>query len=127
MHAPASCRRAARTAAAGVFSATWPAILLTFGGWIGPAPPRAQAQPPAPALFAAQLASGEFAPAIAAAKRLDSPAERDDRLTQVAAAMARAGDRDTALTTLAELSDDRRRASAVETVRQIAPAGAAGG
>ncbi|MEX0677291.1 MAG: DUF1598 domain-containing protein [Pirellulales bacterium] len=86
------------------------------------------AEPPSPELFQEQLAAGEFAPALAAAKGLPLAAERDDWLAQLAAAQAQAGDRDAAFTTLASLADDRRRSAAIDSTRQIIPpSGAAGG
>jgi Protein of unknown function (DUF1598) len=86
------------------------------------------AEPLSPQRVEEQLAAGEFAPALAAARQIPSASERDDRLAQVAAAQARAGDRDAAFTTLGSLSDDRRRSAAIDRTRQITPdAGARGG
>ena len=85
-------------------------------------------EPPSPQLFEELLAAGEFAPALAAAKQIELAPQRDDWLAEVAAAQARAGDRDAAFTTLGSLSDDRRRSAAIDRTRQIMPdAGARGG
>ena len=99
------------------------AAVLAAGAW-----PVIAAEPPSPRLFQQQLAAGEFAPALAAAKAVELAPQRDAWLAQVAAAQAQAGDRDAAFGTLAALSDDRRRSAAIDSTRQIvAAAGAAGG
>jgi Protein of unknown function (DUF1598) len=81
------------------------------------------AEPPSAELFQAQLAAGEFAPALKAAGAIADAPQRDVRLEQVAAAQAQAGDRDAAFSTLAGLSDDRTRLAAVDRTRQLVPSG----
>ena len=78
------------------------------------------------ALIRAQLAAGEFAPALAAARAADDPVRRDGWLARIAMAQARAGARDAALRSAAEIYDDRTRAG---SLAQLAaqPWGARGG
>jgi len=66
-------------------------------------------------VFAAQLAAGEFAPAFAAARAIDDPALRDERLEQLAAAQARAGGREEAALTLSVVKSDERRSAAIRS------------
>jgi hypothetical protein len=58
----------------------------------------------------AQLAAGEFAPAIAAAQLAADPKQRDAKLAQVAAAQIQAGAPAAAVQTVARVGDDRLRA-----------------
>ncbi len=58
----------------------------------------------------AQLAAGEFAPALAAAQQAADPKQRDAMLAQVAAAQAQAGAPAAAVKTVARVGDDRLRA-----------------
>ena len=58
----------------------------------------------------AQLAAGEFAPAIAAAQQAANPKQQDAMLAQVAAAQAQAGAPAAAVQTVARVGDDRLRA-----------------
>ena len=58
----------------------------------------------------AQLAAGEFAPALATARQADDPAQRDAWLAQIALAQAQSGSPQTSLQTAAEIGDDQRRA-----------------
>jgi hypothetical protein len=60
--------------------------------------------------FQAQLAAGEFAPAIAAAQQAANAQQRDAALAQVAAAQAQAGAPVAAVKTVAQIGDDRARA-----------------
>ncbi len=79
------------------------------------------AEPLWPALFHEQLETGEFAPALASAKQVEDPSQRDAWLAQLAAAQARSGGRDAAFSTLAYITDDRTRNTAVQSTRKIAP------
>jgi hypothetical protein len=72
-------------------------------------------------LFAEQLAAGEFAPALDAANQIDGQPERDAMLAKLAAAQAKVGARAAAFHTLAYMSDDRARYSAVQSTQQVAP------
>ena len=78
------------------------------------------------ALIQAQIAAGEFAPALAMARRAAAREKRDAWLAQIAAAQARAGARDASLRTAAEISDDRVRADALSRVA-AEPLGGRGG
>jgi hypothetical protein len=108
----------------GVFRRTSWALAAIVTAWCGPL---AAAEPASAELFEAQLAAGEFAPALAAAGAIGDARTRDQWLERLAAAQARAGDRDSAFFTLAALSDDRTRSSAVDRTRQIVPSGGGGG
>src|SRR6516162_5277157 len=55
----------------------------------------------------AQLAAGEFAPAIAAAQQAANPQQRDAALAKIAAAQAQAGAPVAAVKTVAQIKDDR--------------------
>jgi hypothetical protein len=86
------------------------------------------AEPRSAQLFQEQLAAGEFAPALEAAKNIDDARARDLWLSQLAAAQARSGQRAGALDTLANVGDDRTRNTAVQSMRETAPVeGARGG
>ena len=71
--------------------------------------PMARSQQPG-ADFQAQLAAGEFAPALQAAQQAANPQQRDAALAQVAAAQAQAGAPAAAVATVAQIGDDRARA-----------------
>jgi hypothetical protein len=90
-------------------AAAWPQI--TFG-----------AEPAAEQAFAEQLASGEFAPALAAAKGLSDAGQRDDWLVRLSEAQARGGGSG-AFTTLAQVADDRTRSTAAQSAREILQSG----
>ncbi len=68
------------------------------------------------ALLQAQLAAGEFAPAMAAANAADDPARRDRWLGEIAAAQAAGGDRGAALRTAESIADDRSRSESLSQV-----------
>lgn len=87
---------------------------------------RAAELDPIDARIRAQIAAGEFAPALAEARRAATPERRDFWLAQIAAAQAQAGIRDASLQTASQISDDRTRS---QTLSDIAakPAGAHGG
>ena len=59
----------------------------------------------------AQLAAGEFAPAVAAAQKAADPKQRDAMLAEVAAAQIQAGAPAAAVKTVARVGDDRLRAT----------------
>ena len=62
------------------------------------------------ALIQAQLAAGEFAPALDLARNAQDPHQRDAWLAQIAAAQAEAGALDAAVQAAGEIGDDRARA-----------------
>lgn len=64
----------------------------------------------------AHLAAGEFAPALAAADRLD-PADRDAALAQIAAAQAAAGASQGSLATAGSIGSDQQRDRAIDQLR----------
>jgi len=81
---------------------------------------------PQDALIQAELAAGEFAPALAAAQAAATPQQRDRWLAQVAEAQAQASARDASLRTLGGIYDDRTR---TRTLADLAaqPLGGRGG
>lgn len=81
---------------------------------------------PAGDLLAEQLAAGEFAPAIAAAKAAPRD-EHDAQLRQIATAQLEAGDRDAALATAGEMHDDRARYDVIKQVKDAPPGSRGGG
>ena len=74
--------------------------------------------------LAAQLAAGEFAPAIAQARAASDPAVQDASLARIALAQARSGDPDASLATVSEITGDRARA---QTLRDLGVPGAGRG
>lgn len=78
----------------------------------------AWAEPPADQVFQEQLASGEFAPALEAARGLPDVQKRDAWLVQLSEAQARAGG-SAAFSTLAQVADDRTRSMAAQSAREI--------
>ncbi|MHC4406190.1 MAG: DUF1598 domain-containing protein [Planctomycetota bacterium] len=78
------------------------------------------------ALIRAHLESGEFAPAVMAAREIKLPDRRDHWLGQIAVAQAQAGARDASLRTASEIYGDRARSG---TLAQIShqPLGGRGG
>jgi len=70
---------------------------------------------PAKARLAAQLATGEFAPALREADEQGDPAQRDFWLGQIAVAQRGAGDRSAFASTLGRISDDRTRTATLVT------------
>lgn len=87
----------------------------------------AQAAEPDQELFAAQLASGEFAPALQMARSITDAATRDIWLAQLSEAQAAAGGREEALHSLLAVGDDRARAAAIGRAREIPRSGAGDG
>ena len=74
--------------------------------------------------FAAQVAAGEFAPALKTARSLEDAAQRDTWLAELATAQARVGGRDEAVYTLSAVADDRVRSATIERTREmLRPAG----
>ncbi len=70
----------------------------------------------------AQLAAGEFAPALDAAQKAANPQQRDALLAQVAAAQIQAGAPAAAVKTVARVGDDRLRAHILAAVGGAAAA-----
>src|SRR5262245_1221643 len=68
------------------------------------------------AKIAAQLAAGEFGPALQSARAIQEPALRDKWLKDVAAAQAAAGAPNAALATAADIASDLTRKSALGSV-----------
>ncbi len=97
--------------------------MLLFQGLSGPA---AAQQANLDQRFAAHLAAGEFAPAMALAFAAADPQQHDALLERLAAAQAQAGARGAALRTAAEIYDDQVRAAALRRIRSE-PVGAHGG
>jgi hypothetical protein len=81
---------------------------------------------PNDALIRAQIAAGEFAPAVALARQADDPQQRDAWLAEIAVAQAQLGDRDASFRSAAEISDDRTRAETLSTAAAV-PLGGQGG
>ncbi|HEY2892700.1 MAG TPA: DUF1598 domain-containing protein [Pirellulales bacterium] len=78
--------------------------------------------------FDEQLATGEFAPALESARQVADVHERDARLAAIAIAQSKSGARNSAISTLANVSDDRTRYSAIQQTRESQPpSGRAGG
>lgn len=79
------------------------------------------------ALIQAQLESGEFAPALAMARRAATVEQRDAWLAQIAQAQARAGARNASLRSAAEIYDDQTRTRALANVAAQPWGGRGGG
>ena len=75
----------------------------------------------------AQLAAGEFAPALATARQANDPAQRDAWLGQIAVAQAESGSRTASLQTVAEIGDDQGRTQALASTGQQPWVGLPGG
>jgi len=86
-----------------------------------------RASEPDPERFAAQLATGEFAPALKSAQAIAEPATRDAWLSRLSEAQAAAGGREEALHSLLAVGDDRTRSAAISRTRQLSGTAAAGG
>jgi len=67
-------------------------------------------------LFSEQLASGEFAPAMAAAEQAVEPGQKDVLLAQLAEAQAAAGAKRAALESAAAIRDDQSRSETMATL-----------
>ncbi|NQT15038.1 MAG: DUF1598 domain-containing protein, partial [Planctomycetes bacterium] len=96
-------------------------LVSTLFLWTGAAEVDAQ-----DAAIQEMLDAGEFAPAVAAARRIAVPRERDAVLAQIAAAQARAGARQASVGTASQISDDRARAQALSDMA-AQPLGGRGG
>ena len=79
-----------------------------------------------PAQVQAHLAAGEFAPALRLAQQAPDRAAADDLLRQVAAAQAAAGHRRAALSTAADISDERVRGGTLSSIRDTGIGGFGG-
>jgi hypothetical protein len=101
----------------------WVALLIAA---VAAGPKSILATEPDEQLFAAQLAAGEFAPALRTAHAIADPSTRDAWLFQLSAAQAAAGGREEALHSLLAVSDDRTRLAAISRTRELS-GGAAGG
>jgi len=88
--------------------------------------PAAAAEPNQDALLQAQLAAGEFAPALTLARQAAEPGQRDAWLAQIAVAQAQAGARDASFRSAAEISHDRIRKDALGRIT-AQPLGGRGG
>ncbi len=101
---------------------TIPTVIIAIVAALGAfgAPARA-ADNAASERFDEQLAAGEFAPALQTARELEDAAQRDAQLVKLAAAQAKAGAGRSAFYTLASVSDDRTRNSALQAAREPAP------
>lgn len=92
---------------------------LTWAGLPGYLPAD---EPDEEQLFQERLATGEFAPALEAARRAASPPARDALLVRLAESQARSGTLDGAFSTLAYVVDDRARNTALRSIRPIGEA-----
>ncbi len=98
-------------------------ILLVGVGLLGSIASASRGDPPN-AGVQAQLAAGEFAPALDAAQKVADPKQRDAMLAQVAAAQIQAGAPAAAVKTVARVGDDRLRAH-ILAAQGVAPIGGA--
>ena len=103
-----------------------PLVLAVLAAGLQAAKP-AQDDVASPEQFERQLEAGEFAPALATAQQMERGAQRDAWLVKLAEAQAKSGARSAAYSTLASVGDDRSRNTAIQSTRQTAPQGAAGG
>ena len=98
-------------------------VLLAGLGLVGPMVSASRGDQP-DAGIQAQLAAGEFAPAIAAAQQAADPKQQDAMLAQVAAAQVQAGAPAAAVQTVARVGDDRLRAHILAGVGAAGAGGA---
>ncbi|MDX1965379.1 MAG: DUF1598 domain-containing protein [Pirellulales bacterium] len=98
------------------------ALLVFFSGPAVNSPLVGADRPPAVTssgdTIADHLAAGEFSLALAQARKISSPSERDAAITRIATAQAAAGGRNAAIGTAFELSSDIVR---VQMLREIGP------
>ena len=95
--------------------------------WVAGTSPPAAAADPKDALIQAQIAAGEFAPAVALAQQEADPQQRDAWLAKIAVAQASAGARDASIRSAAAIGDDRTRADTLSTAAAIPLGGQGGG
>jgi hypothetical protein len=100
-------------------------IVLMGAGMVALTASAAHSEQP-DAKLQAQLAAGEFAPALAAAQQAANPQQRDAALAKVAAAQAQAGAPVAAVKTVAQIGDDRARAGILAAVGGGAAPGVGG-
>lgn len=95
-----------------------PKLLLAVAlvGWLDQ--PARSVEPSSTSTFEAQLAAGEFAPALEAALHSESPAARDQHLAALSEAQFSARMRTAAVATAGEISDDRVRTVAISNGAQ---------
>ena len=79
------------------------------------------------AAIQADIAAGEFAPAVALAEAAPDPQQRDAWLAKIALAQAQAGQRDASLRAAADIGDDRVRSSAIASAAAVPIGGQGGG
>jgi len=84
-------------------------------------------QPDVQRRFAAHLAAGEFAPALALAQNIADRQQHDALLERLAAAQVQAGARAAAVRTAGEIYDDQVRAAALRRIRSEPVGGHGGG
>ncbi len=102
-------------------------LLAAIGFCVIALAPLASAADPNDALIQAQIAAGEFAPAVALAQQAADPRQRDVWLRQIALAQAQAGDRDASFRSAAEIGDDRARAETLDAAAAVPLGGQGGG
>jgi hypothetical protein len=101
-----------------------PVAMIVLAG-LAQSSPGAEAA--SPQFFQEQLAAGEFAPALKAARQIEHAPQRDAWLVKLAEAQAAGGARQAAFHTLATVNDDQTRNAALKAARPTAPRGARGG
>ena len=77
------------------------------------------ADQPRDAAIQADIAAGEFAPAVALAEAAADPQQRDAWLAKIALAQAQAGQREASLRAAAEIGDDRVRSGAIASAAAV--------
>ena len=82
-------------------AAAVPVVIIVAAALAQPAQPRAEE------LLRAYLQAGEFAPALALARQVSDPSERDRWLAEIVQAQALAGRRAPRLQSACEIGDDR--------------------
>ena len=116
VRAAVSLKRLVSMTAAFSLAVCFPHVLTT-SGLRAATPAAATKSPPesaaTPQAIADCIQAGEFGPALALARRLDVPADRDRELQMIAAAQARAGAQTASYHTAAEISDDLVRSQVV--------------
>ena len=84
------------------FAAAVPAVLIVTAALAQATQPQGQEE-----LFRAYLQAGEFAPALALARQVSDPLERDRWLAEIVEAQALAGAKSASLQSAGEIGDDR--------------------